>query len=349
MSRSVRAHAFAAAFALVLDSSRAARAAGGAEPIRVDFRAEPGCAGGAEFLRGVLSRTARVRSAVGGEPALTFHVTISSTSDGKLSGDFSITEPGVEERASDKRSIVGESCHEVFDALTLFAALSVDPEALVANPGANAVLPAAPAPGEAPPQPAPLRFSKTTAPEPATPASRPFQAAVGCGVGVTNADTGSSLLLVEPFAEARFAHADTRVSVAPTVRLGFSSLSADTERTLDGRAHLHWTTLRLDGCPVQLELFRSLVARPCLALSGGSLLASGESIAHPESHTLGWWAVGALFRLEWSASHWLSFEASAALDAPMRRDAFYFEPSVPVYQAPSVLGRGELGFGLHFL
>jgi hypothetical protein len=239
----------------------------------------------------------------------------------------------------------------VFDALTLFAALAVDPEALTTLPEPSSGTLAEPEKlAAAPARPPSPRAAPAS--EPAAPERRPFQAGVGCDVGAVNADTGSSLLLVAPFAEARFAHTESRLALAPTVRLGFSSLSSETARTVDGPAKLRWTTLRLDGCPAQLQLAGSLVARPCLALSGGTLKASGETIAHPESHTLGWWTLGALFRLEWSASRWLSFEASAALDAPLRRDTFYFEPEsneTKVYRAPALLGRGEFGIGLHFL
>jgi hypothetical protein len=348
LRRSLR---WAAGLALGLTVSSSAWAADDAEPIRVELHAQPACANGAEFLRAVIARTARVRSAADGEAARTFHVSIVPTGD-KLSGDFSISEAGSEARASDKRSIVGESCREVFDALTLFAALAVDPQALTTTTAepipADRSEPAQPQPSAAT-APTPLAAPRAA---PTTPERKPFQAGVGCDIGAVSVDTGSSLLLIEPFAEARLAHREARLALAPTVRLGFSSLSSQTASTVDGPAKLRWTTLRLDGCPAQLQLVGSLVARPCLALGGGALKASGETIAHPESHTLGWWTLGALFRLEWSASRLLSFEASAALDGPVRRDTFYFDPESPetrVYRAPSLLGRGELGIGLHFL
>ena len=326
------------------------RADGTAEPIRVEYTAAPGCPSGADFLRAVLARTSRVRRAASGEQARTFQVNIHETDAGKLSGEFSIAEPQEPEQASDKRAITGDSCREVFDALSLFAALSVDPEALTT--------PVEPV-ESVEPAPAPLAHRTTqaaprvSASAPSSPEKTRFHAAVGVDVGALTAGTGTALLLSEPFLEASMAPARaSRVSLAPTLRLAFSTVGTDTQTTSDGRAHLHWTTLRLDGCPAELEMARSFLVRPCVAFGAGVLEASGKTIAHPESHTLGWETIGALFRLEWTPWRFLSFEASAGVDAPLRRDTFYFEPFQPstvAYQAPLALTRASFGVGLHFL
>ncbi len=317
-----------------------------AEPVRLEFQAPPACADGTEFLRVVLFRTARIRAAVGGETARTFHVDIHADEQDKLSGDFSITDPS--EGESDERTIKGESCGEVFDALTLFAALSVDPDALTANPP-----PPVPEPTREPAQhTAPVEHQLKAPPSPATesaPPRRGLRAGAGCDVGALNAGTSRLPLLLEPFVEVQFPHVPARIAFVPTIRLAFSSLGAESDDTADGRARLHWTTARLDGCPAQLEVAGSLAVRPCLALAGGTLSAAGETIAHPESHTLGWWTLGGLFRLEWSPWSFLSLEANAGLDLPLRRDEYYFEPKTEVYRAPATLGRGSVGAAIHFL
>jgi len=324
-----------------------ARADGVAEPIRVEYHAVPMCESGADFLSAVLARTSRVRRAASGERARTFRVTIRDAEAGKLSGAFSIVEPGEPEEISAERTIIGESCPEVFNALSLFAALSVDSEALT-----TATESADPAP--APPAPQATRAAvRVSAPAAEAPEKTRFQAAVGVDLGALNAGTGTALLLIEPFLEARMAPGRaSRVSLAPTLRLAFSAVGGNTPSTSDGPAHLHWTTLRLEGCPAELDISRSFVVRPCVAFAGGALEASGETIAHPESHTLSWLTVGALLRLEWTPWRFLSFEASAGVDAPLRRDAFYFEPFGPAtfaYQAPLALGRASFGVALHFL
>ncbi len=331
-------------FTVSLCLSGEARADGVAEPIRVEYQAVPTCESGADFLRAVLARTSRVRRAASGERARTFRVTIRDAEAGKLSGAFSIVDPGEPEEISAERTIIGESCPEVFNALSLFAALSVDSEALTTAMESAEPAPAPPAP------PAAVRLS---APAPEAPEKTRFHAAVGVDLGAINAGTGTALLLIEPFLEARVAPARaSRVSLAPTLRLAFSAVGANTPSTSDGPAHLHWTTLRLEGCPAELDISRSFVVRPCVAFAGGALEASGETIAHPESHTLSWLTVGALLRLEWTPWRFLSFEASAGVDAPLRRDAFYFEPFGPstfAYQAPLALGRASFGVALHFL
>jgi len=138
-----------------------------------------------------------------------------------------------------------------------------------------------------------------------------------------------------------------RLFAAPALRLAFSSTGADTARGSDGFAHLHWTTLRLDGCPAELNIARTFSIRPCLVVSGGLLSATGV-ITHPNSQRLPWRTLGGLIRAEWNLVTALSLEAEAGLDAPFRRDQLYFDPSTPVYRAPAAMARVSLGVGVHF-
>jgi hypothetical protein len=261
-------------------------------------------------------------------------------------GEFSVTNPDDPSHASSKRTIKGESCTEVCDALALFAAMSVDPEV------PQAPLPAAqPTPTALAPAPELRRERKRrAAPDPhAQRSSTRTSALVGLHLGAMSAGVARSLLLVEPFVELGLRQAEEArgLLAAPALRLGFSSTGADTARTADGLAHLHWTTLRLDGCPLEIRSGTAFSVRPCLSASGGLLSATGI-IAHPGAQRLLWSTLGGLIRAEWSFLTVLVLEADAGLDVPLRRDRLYFEPATPVYRAPSVMARASLGVGLHF-
>jgi hypothetical protein len=325
----------------------------GAEPVRLEFQAEPSCPDAAAFLRAVLARTSRIRGAKEREPGRTFHVTIGRTDDGKVVGDFSVTNPDDPSHASSKRTIAGESCTDVFDALALFAAMSVDPAAVttdlpqvnaapapVAQPTPTALVPASDLPRE--------RNQRGAADSRVKRSSMRPRGLVGLHLGAMSAGVPGNLLLVEPFVEIGLHQVEARGLVAaPAVRLGFSSTGADTARTPEGLAHLHWTTLRLDGCPIEIRVGRAFSARPCLAASGGLFSATGI-IANPGAQRLFWSTLGGVIRAEWNFLTVLVLEADAGLDAPLRRDKLYFEPSTPVYRAPLAMARASLGVGLHF-
>jgi hypothetical protein len=349
--RGVFAPAAIAVAAYLMLRVEPAQAEQGAEPVRLEFQAEPTCPDAAAFLGAVLGRTPRIRAAEQREQARTFHVTIARTDDGRVTGDFSVIDPDDPSHASSKRTITGESCAEVFDALALFAAMSVDPQAgtsnvsVVTEPVAAAQLtPAVAMPG-APTLRGPDR--RHVADPPVTGTTRTSGLA-GVHVGAMDAGAASGLLLVEPFVELRLQQVGARGLVAaPALRLSFSSTGADTARVPEGLARLHWTTFRLDGCPIELRVGRAFSARPCLAASEGALSATGI-IANPGTQRLFWSTLGGVIRAEWNLPALLVLEANVGVDAPLRRDRLYFEPSTPVYRAPAAMPRASLGVGLHF-
>ena len=326
------------------------------EPVRLDFHAGPSCPDGAAFLGAVQARTPRVRSAVEGESARILHVTISAAEGSQVTGDFSVTTPHDPKHESRKRTITGESCAEVCDALALFAAISLDPKAIVGElPADHAASAAATKPtptGGAPLRLAPRRPEAQFLGQRREKRSRVARVTgiVGAHLGGMSAGTPSPLLLLEPFVEIGLHPVEARgVFVAPTLRLGFSTTGANTARAADGFAHIHWTTLRLDVCPLELRLGRAFSAQPCLAASGGSLSATGEDITHPNSQRLPWSSIGGLIRAQWNFARPFVLEVDGGLDVPLRRDRLYFEPSTTVYRAPAAMPRVSIGVGWHFL
>ena len=354
---SVQGVVAAAAVALLCVEPAPASAQEGTEPVQLVFRALPNCPDAAAFFRAVSARTPRVRIAEDRESGRTFHVAIHRTDDGKVMGDFSISDPNDLTQTSSKRTITGESCTEVCDALALFAALSIDPDAATTDPqGANA--PSVPA-ERAQPTPTlgihPRRTSRGSdrhlaADRRVKPVSTlRISALVGVQVGAISAGTPANPVLVEPFFEIQLHQVETRgIFTAPALRLGFSSTKTDTATTSSGLAHLHWTALRLDACPIALRFGRTFSVRPCLSASAGQLSATGV-ITLPNTERLPWLTVGGLIRGEWNFLSVLVLEADGGADAPLRRDQLYFEPSTPVYRAPAAMGHVSLGVSVHFL
>lgn len=343
--------------ALLLLAVTRANAAEPVEPVRIDFHAEPGCLDGAAFFQAVRARTARVRVAEDGEPARTFQVSIALDASGRVQGDLTVTNPEERDPQLGKRTIRGASCGEVFEALALFAALSVDPEASTAAVAPTAAPAIAAEPLDTPP-PAPIiptpRVERAMAVPPARTSrknahpSPSWGALAGFHWGAMSAGTASSLLLLAPFVEAGL-HAQSRgASLAPALRLWFSSTGVDTAATSEGRAHLHWTTLRLDACPVELRAASWLAVRPCLTTSVGALIASAK-IDHPENQTLLWSTLGAALHAGWNLTRSVELEGAGGLDAPLAHDSFHFRPSTPVYRVPSSIAFATIGVAVHFL
>lgn len=109
------------------------------EPIRVDFAGVPECGDGVNFMRDVMTRTARVRAARANELARVLKVSIAHGRPGETIGELSVL------RAGDRtpvRLVVAGTCDDVLAMLAQFGALSLDPavafaptqEALPDNP-----------------------------------------------------------------------------------------------------------------------------------------------------------------------------------------------------------------------
>jgi hypothetical protein len=266
--------------------------------------------------------------------------------EGQVRGELAVQELGNLDE-SGKRTIEGESCSEVVDALALFAALSVDPDARTSR------LPDPPPEARTEP-----RFEPPPAPPFAPPAAREkkpepprhesvFRSLAGAHAGVVGAGVPAWLFMFAPFVEGRLERSGPPRAFSPALRLSFSKLDAETAVTSQGTADLDLMTVRADACPVTIGVMRAVAARPCLTASAGRLSAVGNT-DHPRRVALSWWSAGALFRAEWSVAGLLQIEAATGLDLPIRRDAFYFQPSTPIYTVPRALGFASAGAGFWF-
>lgn len=149
------------------------------------------------------------------------------------------------------------------------------------------------------------------------------------------------------FGEISFGE-DGRGFVAPAFRLA-ASRSLDRDRMpAIGTASLHWTQAALEGCPLRFLLVPTLAARPCVGISGGVLNAEGTVAGAARQRSRPWSSLSAHGRLSWEPSSTFSLEIEAGAVLPLVRETFFFEPSVPVYEAPIVAFLGRAGLALHF-
>ena len=103
-------------------------------PVRVDYRAPPGCGQEASFVARVLARSSRIRRAAAGEAAPLLVVRMGRTGRA-VHGHLVIQEV---DGSQSLRDVDGETCESVENALVLVAALAIDPMAATASPPGGA-------------------------------------------------------------------------------------------------------------------------------------------------------------------------------------------------------------------
>jgi hypothetical protein len=349
--------ALLSALAAVLSLASPQAEAATAEPVRVEARGPLECGNAERFLRLVLVRTPLARKAKEGEAGRTFQISLRRREDGAFDGEIVVIGAGSPPDESGRRSISDGSCGAVFDALTLFAALAVDPDASTASFPLDAEIGGEPrAPARGPAAHPPPQVTERTPRERGRTGERhasekrwDWHLEGGAHAGASSAGLASPLLLAMPFVEGGFVEATPeRIALAPAARLWFSSTGASTRSTVEGPAALRFTTVRLDACPLELRALPTLGVRPCLALAAGVLRARGETIAHPATVRRPWGTAGGVVRLAWRIFGFLSVEAALGVDLPFERDAFHFEPATPIYRVPVALGYGTAGLGVYF-
>ena len=132
------------------------------------------------------------------------------------------------------------------------------------------------------------------------------------------------------------------------VRVAVSRSLAVDRAARVGAATIEWTQASLAACVLRVDLARPLHLRPCAAFSAGWLDAAGANVTTPTSRTRPWLSAEATARLVWAPVRALVVELEAGALAPILRESFFFEPGVPVYEAPSVAFVGRAGAGVRF-
>jgi hypothetical protein len=87
-------------------------------------------------------------------------------------------------------------------------------------------------------------------------------------------------------------------------------------------AQVSWTAAALTGCPVQWRVGRRFLLEPCLVGIGGSIVATGRSVAHPDRAVRTWWSIGSLLRAAALVAGGFGLELQGGMTAPLVKRRF---------------------------
>ena len=317
------------------------------EQVTLTYSADPGCPTEAQFVEQILARVRRrVRFAQAPE-AIEMVVTLQlggETAMGKLEVR---REPGEPTR----REFTGATCREVGSALSLVAALSLDPNARTEELPPAGAEPTGPSTTEPAAAPAPSAPSSTRQPTPiAASLARPARATpryvgwIGPAAEVMIGEAPKPLGLLGLSLGLR---AVTGRTFAPSLQLSplWGATGATGPSSSDSA--FEWGLGRLEACPVSVRLARALRLDPCAVLEVGRVRAEGDEAAVEEPVAVSrWWvAPGASTSLHWDGRGWFARLGGVAL-APATRDEFVFStPERRVHQASAVVVGAHLALG----
>jgi hypothetical protein len=304
-------------------------------PIRIEFDAPADCSTAEAFFQGVRSRTDRVRRAEAGETGTELGVRVTKTS-GKVHGELDLIG---EHGESDRRVVDGETCEEVVEALSLTAALALDPTARVE--------PARPVPAELP------ASSGSPAPCPPAPRQPTFPKSFELGL---HARAALASVVTPTWSLGGLAFASLRpVALTPGgPSFGFGVAYLTNAFAVSGEAGeeevaTRLTTVVLRGCPLRFGPAEWLAVEPCLLGKGGFLEAEGRGLSDPESVARTWWSVGGEVAVAVGLGSGFSLELAPSLDVPLVERRFTTgEPPEPAGETPALSAGVSGGMGYYF-
>jgi hypothetical protein len=249
------------------------------------------------------------------------------------------------------RRVQGSNCDVVVQALSLAAAVALDPSVLLSDP---APVPAATTTGEATPPPAVIpaapaaaesvEVRKTTdaLPSPAVQRSRRFElgaASVGSFVLSSGISPGIAVLgRWTPAGSGRF---------RPTFGTAVIYLRNDVLRS-SGAAQASLTGLVVTMCGTGWSA-SVIGVKLCGLVTAGWLSVSGQQVARTSSVDLLWLSAGALVRTAVSLGRGFSLDLEVGATAPFIRREFYTTlPSHVVEKTPVVSPIAGLGLAYAF-
>ena len=306
-----------------------------AVPIRVNYDAPGSCPNQDAFYEAVRARTDRVRKAQGDEPRVDVNVRV-TRGDRNFHGEMRQV---VNQSETAARSVDGETCKDVVEALSLTVALSLDPEAHAPTP-----------PEETPPakEPSTPAVAATATPTAAPPVSvvnaAPLELRLGVSVLGTVVDTSAfssggalSVMLLR--------EADANTSSAVQLSLLFASTglptSPDDHRTRFG-------ALALDACPFRYRS-GSFEIGPCALAAVGFLELTGRRLVEPLTVNRAWWSAGVDLQLSWRLGGGFLFDGALAGTVPLARHRYYTNSADQVVaETPVISPLVRAGLGYRF-
>jgi hypothetical protein len=264
-------------------------------PVRLELDGPFGCVSGRELLGALQSRNGRVRLAAGDESALLLRVRVTEAAHA-LHGQLElITEDG----ARSSRSVEGDSCKAVVDALALTAALALQLAAESPSSPATAAVPTVVA------RDAGARIRPSSPRKKAVHFELGAQAAVAQMV-TPHLNVGGNLL--------------GRARLDRGLESSFSVALLHTRNELfesSRHAALRVTGVSLTACPAQLKLLGGVRLEPCLSGTGAQLEAIGRDLPMTRSVKRSWWGVGGLGRASVSPWQGVALEVEGGALVPL--------------------------------
>jgi hypothetical protein len=315
VKRSQRHRAGAAiALAASVLSARALAQSQPAGPTHFELRAPEGCSSAADFAARVRKRSARIEL-VDGPARRSLLVRIQEQSPGAFRGSVRVVEPDGGARS---RQLTASTCAELVEALSLIATVTLDPDALLAEPEAEPERPPTPTPAPTP-KPSPR------APEPRAAAARPALAPYRVSVGL-----GAALLFNQAPKVALGGSASVALELrpgnawAPLVRLSVVHAQRRDLAEPGGLASFAFTLPTLDLCPVRLGP-PAFGVRPCAYGSVGLLEVWGSAAGASESHARFYGSAGGALWLGLKLTKIFEIVADYRVGVLSPRDRFGFD------------------------
>jgi hypothetical protein len=309
-----------------------------AEPIQVSLEGHAECRDAEFFLQQILARTPRARRASPGETGRAFVVRIVSSAPNSTGTLIIVDAAGL--RSS--REVTAATCDEVIAALSLVAALTIDPQAVTTPvpvpPPPPTETPAPPkppaAPASVPPKPKskpPAPAAPTLSPEPIAPigpdaiAASRSSARLGAHAAaeVMSGVAPEIVLLPRALIELELELANGSW-FAPSVRVSAARGEGSGEVKDVGRAEFVWTGARLELCPLRAGRGVGPYARPCLGADVAAMRASGHDLPERRSRTRPWIAPLVTLRAGWRLPFGLNAELYGGGSFPLVDDQFEF-------------------------
>lgn len=305
-------------------------------PVRVLLEAPPDCATAESFYQSVSNRTDRVRTAVDGESTVELAVRL-VRSGTKVQGELRMYG---EHGESDTRRVEGATCEEVVEALSLTAALALDPTARVV---------AAPTPPSVPPAPPsePPRKPYVEVP-PSEPSAPPRQRFSEFSLNVQ----GIAAQIVSPGMSFGGAISG-RLAFDPdengySVSVAILHLRNDLFQTpADARYRL--TAFSITGCPVRLRLSGATTFEPCATTIAGWLSAEALDVQYSTSKVRTYWSLGGIAAIRVAAGSRAALELFGGATAPLTMRHFSVgRPGEHVGKTPVISAMAGVGVSWAF-
>ncbi len=300
-------------------------------PLRVVFEAPSDCSSVDAFYSGVRARTERVRLASPGESATELQVHLSQSGTGAHGELRMLGEHG----ETDTRKVDGGTCDEIVEALSLTAALALDPAARVT---------AKPAPPEEPPKPPP--------PEPPPPEPPPPPPKETASLGLELGAKAMMGEIVSPFinvggelsVRVRFRGED---SAEPSMGVALVRLQNDIFE-VPKRASIRYTAVALTACPARWSVRDVVTLEPCALFMAGWLGAAGKANTYNVSVLRSLFSAGGSLTLGVPFGDF-AFELSGVFTLPLVSRGFVAgDPPGNVLETPAISPMGALGFRYAF-